>query len=64
MPRQTASSGTPYTIRTGRDDNGDLVFNDRPGGIGRNSERAAAQWAINTMTGYTIALGGKAFYGA
>ncbi|RPJ64007.1 MAG: TonB-dependent receptor, partial [Acidobacteria bacterium] len=28
----TASSGSPYTIMTGRDDNGDLIFNDRPQG--------------------------------
>ena len=27
----TARSGTPYNITTGRDDNGDTVFNDRPG---------------------------------
>ena len=24
------NSGMPYTIRTGYDDNGDLVYNDRP----------------------------------
>jgi hypothetical protein len=53
----SASSGAPYTIRTGRDDNGDLVFNDRPAGIGRNTERAAAQWTINMFTAYAIALG-------
>ena len=27
----------PYNITTGRDDNGDTVFNDRPAGVGRNS---------------------------
>ena len=32
----------PYTITTGRDDNGDGVSNDRPAGVGRNSERGAA----------------------
>ena len=32
-----ASTGTPYTITTGKDDNGDLVFNDRPAGVGRNT---------------------------
>jgi hypothetical protein len=52
-----ASSGTPYTIRTGRDDNGDLVFNDRPDGVGRNSARAAAHWSINTMLGYGFSFG-------
>ena len=28
----TARAGSPYTITTGRDDNGDTVFNDRPAG--------------------------------
>ncbi len=32
-------SPRPYTITTGRDDNGDSVINDRPTGIGRNSVR-------------------------
>jgi len=44
-----ASTGTPYTITTGRDDNGDLIFNDRPIGVGRNSARNPGQW---TLTGY------------
>ena len=51
------SSGTPYSIRTGRDDNGDLVFNDRPIGVDRNSERAAAHWTVNTMFGYVMGFG-------
>ena len=33
------SSGSPYTIHTGLDDNGDQIFNDRPAGVGRNSVR-------------------------
>ena len=33
------SSGQPLNVTTGRDDNGDTVFNDRPAGVGRNSER-------------------------
>ena len=33
-----ARSGQPYTITTGRDDNGDTVSNDRPPGVPRNSE--------------------------
>ena len=36
----SASTGTPYTIRTGYDDNGDGIFNDRPAGVGRNTVRA------------------------
>ncbi len=51
------SSGSPYTIRTGFDDNGDLVFNDRPIGIGRNSERGAMHFTLNTMFGYGFAFG-------
>lgn len=41
-----ASSGLPYTIITGRDDNGDGVINDRPQGVKRNSERE--NWAFST----------------
>ena len=33
------SSGQPLDITTGRDDNGDTIFNDRPAGVSRNSER-------------------------
>ena len=33
-----ARSGRPYTITTGRDDNGDTVSNDRPPSVPRNSE--------------------------
>jgi hypothetical protein len=51
------SSAAPYSIRTGRDDNGDLVFNDRPIGVGRNSARGAAHWSLNTMIGYNFAFG-------
>lgn len=32
-----ASSGAPYDIETGADDNHDLVVNDRPAGVTRNS---------------------------
>jgi hypothetical protein len=53
----SAQSGLPYSIRTGRDDNGDLVFNDRPAGVGRNTERGAAHWSINTLVGYSFAFG-------
>jgi Carboxypeptidase regulatory-like domain len=53
----TGASGAPFTIRTGFDDNGDLVFNDRPEGVGRNSERGADQWSINGMIGYVFAFG-------
>ncbi len=35
------SSGQPLNVTTGRDDNGDTIFNDRPAGVGRNSGRTA-----------------------
>lgn len=38
-PSYRIESGQPYTIITGKDDNGDFIFNDRPSGISRNSER-------------------------
>jgi carboxypeptidase family protein len=53
----TGSSGSTYSIRTGLDDNGDLVFNDRPSSVGRNTERSAAQWTINTFAAYSFAFG-------
>lgn len=37
-PSFRLESGFPYTITTGKDDNSDTVFNDRPLGISRNSE--------------------------
>jgi hypothetical protein len=51
------SSAAPYTIRTGTDDNGDLLFNDRPLGIGRNTERGDGQLNISANASYTIPLG-------
>jgi hypothetical protein len=51
------SSAPPYTIRTGFDTNGDLVFNDRPFGIGRNTARADSQYTLNGFFGYTRAFG-------
>lgn len=38
-PSFRLESGFPYTITTGRDDNGDTVFNDRPLGVGKNTAR-------------------------
>lgn len=53
----TVSSGMPYTIQTGLDDNGDLIFNDRPSGVARNSARASTQWWINLNAGYSFTFG-------
>ena len=38
------SSGQPYNITTGTDDNGDGHLKDRPAGVGRNAGRAAATY--------------------
>ncbi|HEV3214937.1 MAG TPA: TonB-dependent receptor [Vicinamibacterales bacterium] len=51
------STGTPYTILTGYDDNGDSIFNDRPPGVGRNTARTAPQWALNLFMGYSFTFG-------
>ena len=37
--RVVAQSGLPFTATTGQDNNGDLVFNDRPAGFGYNAFR-------------------------
>ncbi len=51
------SSAPPITIRTGLDDNRDLIFNDRPAGIGRNTERTTGQWQSFAFFSYWIGLG-------
>ncbi len=51
------TSGVPYTLRTGLDNNGDLIFNDRPAGFGRNTERAASWFTLNMNVGYSWAFG-------
>lgn len=55
-----ASAGTPYSIRTGYDDNGDLIINDRPAGVGRNTLRAGWQWNSFGSFSYRIGIGKKA----
>jgi hypothetical protein len=55
-----AASGSPYTVTSGFDDNGDLIFNDRPNGVGRNSERTPWQVAWNANVSYSIDLGAPA----
>src|SRR5262249_6226506 len=51
------SSAPPITIRTGTDDNGDLIFNDRPAGVGRNSARTVSSWDISGFISYGLAFG-------
>jgi hypothetical protein len=46
-----------YTLLTGGDDNGDGVFNDRPAGVGRNSQHASGQTTVNVFVAYQFAFG-------
>ena len=55
----SATSATPYTIRTGRDDNGDFVFNDRPDGVGRNSERGSGRFDVGGFFSYSVGFGAR-----
>jgi outer membrane receptor protein involved in Fe transport len=52
----TAASPLPYTITTGRDDNGDTNFNDRPIGTARNSERGAWHRQVDASLSYTFSF--------
>lgn len=52
-----ASSASPYTITTGRDDNNDTVSNDRPLGVGRNSARGSARWDVGARLSYSFGFG-------
>jgi hypothetical protein len=51
------SSAPPITIRTGLDGNADLIFNDRPAGVGRNSARTTGQMNTYAFFSYWIGLG-------
>ncbi len=53
-----AQSGLPYTITTGRDDNRDGVSNDRPAGVGRNTERGTWRWDLNARISRGFGFGG------
>jgi hypothetical protein len=52
-------SATPYNVTTGRDDNGDGVFNDRPKDVSRNSARGAETFEISGRLSYGFAFGPK-----
>lgn len=52
-----AQSGSPYNITTGRDDNRDGLFNDRPSGVSRNSARTDAQWDLGGRLSYSWGFG-------
>ncbi len=53
----TARGGTPYDVTTGRDDNGDTVFNDRPAGVRRNSGMGDGMWDVATRVSYAFGFG-------
>ena len=55
----SGSSRRPLNIRTGFDDNGDLIFNDRPAGVGRNSVRVPGQWGSSASFGYAFSFGSR-----
>lgn len=51
------NSPLPYNITTGRDDNGDTTFNDRPPGMTRNGARGAASWNANMRLSWLFGFG-------
>jgi hypothetical protein len=59
-----ARSGAPYNVTTGRDDNGDTVFNDRPAGVARNSARASGMWDAAARVSYAFGFGERAVDGS
>ncbi len=59
----SARSGTRYNLTTGRDDNGDTVFNDRPAGVGRNSAVGKGSWDLAARLSYTFGFGDRSAAG-
>jgi hypothetical protein len=57
MVSLAANTGTPYTITTGFDDNGDGIFNDRPAGVGRGTRRMPGQFTLSATLSYGIDVG-------
>ncbi|MDA1184126.1 MAG: TonB-dependent receptor [Acidobacteria bacterium] len=53
------SSAAPYTITTGSDDNRDGVSNDRPAGVGRNTERSAPRFSTDLRVTRSFDFGGS-----
>lgn len=58
MPILFLSSGQPLNIVTGGDDNGDTIFNDRPAGVGRNTERTSGYSQLDLGLMRRFRLGG------
>ena len=53
----SGATGSAYNITTGRDDNGDFIFNDRPAGYGRNAGRGDGNWNVNGSFTYNMTFG-------
>jgi hypothetical protein len=49
--------GTAYGLQTGLDDNGDLIFNDRPAGVARNMLVTDSMWNTNLFASYAFTFG-------
>jgi len=58
MPILFLSSGQPLNVVTGGDDNGDTIFNDRPAGVGRNTERTSGYSQLDLGIIRRFRLGG------
>ena len=52
----TASSGRPYSLTTGRDNNGDQTVNDRPPGVARNSLIGPGSYTVSASFRKQFAL--------
>jgi hypothetical protein len=52
-----AQSGNPFDITTGRDDNGDTLFNDRPAGVTRNSGTSPSRINVDMRLGWSKSFG-------
>jgi hypothetical protein len=54
-----ANSGRPWTIITGTDPYGDSLYNARPDGVARNSERLPSYTSLDLRWGHDFALTGS-----
>jgi hypothetical protein len=55
------SSGQPLNVTTGRDDNGDTIFNDRPAGYTRNSARTGGYSQVDVGVSRAFRVSGARF---
>ena len=53
----SASSGAPFDMTTGRDDNGDSLLNDRPAGLTRNAGQAPGRFNVDLRLGWSKSFG-------